>query len=90
METPDPPAHSFIVKIWIEEAGKGQTRPTWRGHIVHVPGGERGYLKGLGDITDFITPYFEKMNVDLGPQVNLRRWLKDRLKRFTSSGQMLS
>jgi hypothetical protein len=90
METPDPSAHSFIVKIWIEEAGKGQTRPTWRGHIVHVPGGERRYLKSLGDIIDFITPYLEEMNVALGLRVNVRRWLKESLKHFTSSGQKFS
>ena len=90
METPDPSVHSFIVKIWIEEAGKERARRKWRGHIVHVPDGERRYLKRLGDIADFIVPYLEELEVDLGPQVGIRRWLKYRLRHIASGGHKFS
>ena len=57
--------HSFIVKVWLEETSAEGGRATWRGHITHVPSGERRYLKDLDDITSFIAPYLEKMGVEL-------------------------
>jgi hypothetical protein len=57
--------HSFIVKIWLEEAAEDHHRGKWRGHITHVPGGERRYLKNLGEIVAFIAPYLESMGVRL-------------------------
>ena len=55
--------HPFIVKIWIEETAEEAGQATWRGHITHVPTGERRYLKDLDDITAFIAPYLEKMGM---------------------------
>jgi hypothetical protein len=57
----EPYVHSFIVKVWVEEPAHGADRPNWRGHVTHVPGGERRYLKDLGDIVDFIAPYLEQI-----------------------------
>ena len=61
--------HSFIVKIWLEEEEKGR----WRGHVTHVPGGERQYVEALTDVVEFISPYVEGMR--LGSKGRLRRWL---------------
>ena len=61
--------HSFIVRIWLEE----EDRACWRGHITHVPGGERQYVEQLSDIADFIAPYVPGMKS--GPRGVLRRWL---------------
>lgn len=58
--------HSFIVKVWLEETAAEAGRATWRGHITHVPSGERRYLKDLDDITSFIVPYLESMGVEFG------------------------
>lgn len=54
--------HSFIVKIWREEVENGKL-PKWRGHITHVPGNERRYLKSLDDIADFIKTYLHRIGV---------------------------
>ncbi|HYN85764.1 MAG TPA: hypothetical protein VER32_10945 [Pyrinomonadaceae bacterium] len=67
--------HSFIVKLWVEEAS-GQVRSAvWRGYITHVPSGERRYLKDLDEITAFITPYLECIGVRVGMWGRVRRWL---------------
>jgi hypothetical protein len=55
--------HSFIIKIWREETSTETGAAIWRGHMTHVPGGERRYLAHLNDITAFINPYLEGMGV---------------------------
>ncbi len=62
--------HSFVVKVWLEEAGEGDGPPIWRGHITHVPSNQRRYVKDLEGIADFISLYLEKMGV----QIEERRW----------------
>jgi hypothetical protein len=57
--------HSFIVKVWLEETAEEVGQATWRGHITHVPSGERRYLQDLGKIAAFIAPYLEEMGVKL-------------------------
>jgi hypothetical protein len=58
--------HSFIVKVWLEETAEEIGQATWRGHITHVPSGERRYLQDLDKIAAFIAPYLERMGVRLG------------------------
>jgi hypothetical protein len=69
--------HSFIVKIWFEEISS-TGRVLWRGHITHVPGGERRYLQDLEEIAFFILPYLEAMGVRTGAcervSRRLHRW----------------
>jgi hypothetical protein len=64
--------HSFIVKIWLEEPSEDHQKGRWRGHITHVPGGERRYLKSLGEIVTFIVPYLVSMGVRLEAYWRLR------------------
>jgi hypothetical protein len=54
---------SFIIKVWLEETPIETDQPTWRGHITHVPGGERRYLQKLDEICLFIAPYLQAMGV---------------------------
>ncbi len=68
-------SHPFVVRIWLEVAAHGSRGATWRGHITHVPSGERRYLRNLQDITTFIAPYLEEMGVKLGLLWQVRRWL---------------
>jgi hypothetical protein len=70
--------HSFIIKIWREEISVETSHAVWRGHITHVPGGERRYLKSLDDIPTFITAYIEEMGVKLTLRWRIKRWLKQR------------
>ena len=48
---------AFVIRIWLEDSLR------WRGHITHVPSGERRYIEDLSEIDDFIWPYLEKMGV---------------------------
>jgi hypothetical protein len=67
---------SFIVKIWLEEpAGKGGPA-VWRGHITHVPSGERQYLEDLDKIKGFMLPYLQAMGVRQVRWPKARHWLK--------------
>ena len=67
--------HSFIVKIWLEKTVQKAGHAVWRGHITHVPGGERRYLKDLDDILVFVAPYLEHMGIKFGMRQRLKRWL---------------
>lgn len=70
--------HSFIVKIWLEEPAGGNRRATWRGHITHVPSGERRYLKNLWQIVAFIAPYLIAMGVKLNLSLRIQEWRQRR------------
>jgi hypothetical protein len=71
--------HSFIIKIWIEEPSEAGGA-TWRGHVTHVPGGERRYIRDLDQIRDFIAPYLEEMGVRFRVCFRVQQWTS-RLKR---------
>jgi hypothetical protein len=68
--------HSFIVKLWLEPSADKYSQDTWRGNITHVPDGRRQYLRELDDITDFIEPYIEEMNVKVRKRGLFGRWLR--------------
>ncbi len=68
--------HSFIIRIWLEETDEEAGRVTWRGHITHVPSGERRYLKDLDDILAFIAPRLKEMGVKFGLCWQIKEWLR--------------
>lgn len=76
MNTPECMYCSFIVKLWIEEGASGRGSGVWRGHVTHVPSGNRHYVKDLNEIARFIAPYLEAMGVRPTPRPGLGRWLK--------------
>ena len=55
--------HSFIVKIWPEGMDGDEDQATWHGHITHIPGGERRYLKDLDEIVTFVALYLKRIGV---------------------------
>jgi len=74
--------HSFIIKLWLEQPPEdGADSATWHGHITHVPGGERAYLKDLDAATAFITSYLEAYGVRFGASGRFAR----RLRRLLAS-----
>jgi hypothetical protein len=81
MDSLEPGAQSFIVKVWVEDNTEAGGRGEFRGHITHVTSHERRYLKNLGEIEDFITPYLEEMGVKLGVRWQIRHWLKRLMAR---------
>ena len=66
MDLPEASIHSFVVRIWLEEEASETQDAVWRGHITHIPSGERQYIQQLRDLHVFITPYLEAMGVQLG------------------------
>jgi len=73
----EPETHSFIIKFWLEEEADDGRR-LWRGHITHVPDGNRRYLRRLKDILDFISPYLERSSSASGRWA----WLSGRFGWF--------
>jgi len=69
---------SFIIKFWLEEATEGERRAVWRGHITHVPSGERRYVRSLDDILDFISPYLEAIGGEAGGRRTFWAWLNQK------------
>jgi hypothetical protein len=51
--------HSFIIRLWLEETVGETGQPVWRGHVTHVPSGERRYVQDLNQILAFVAPYLE-------------------------------
>jgi hypothetical protein len=74
MDTTESKVHSFIVKLWLEDAGDEKGSAGWRGHITHVPSGKRRYLKTLDDILTFVNPYVPEPGWMHGPRNH--RWLR--------------
>ena len=73
----EPSVHSFIIKLWFEQASEDAAdSTTWHGHITHVPGGERAYLKDLGGATDFITTYLEASGVRVSAPRRFAHWFR--------------
>jgi hypothetical protein len=81
MDLSESNSQSFIVKVWVEDSAEEAGKAVWHGHITHVPGGERRYLKNLSEIEDFIAPHLEAMGVRLGTRWRVRRWLNRLMDR---------
>ena len=69
-------AHSFIVKLWLEEAEGKSNQLTWHGYITHVPSGSRRYVKTLNEIPEFINQYVSNAPVQVGLKSRVSSWLK--------------
>lgn len=67
---------SFIIKVWLEETVEEAGQAVWRGHITHVPSGDRRYLQALDDVSRFIVPYLEAMGVKTGGRRQVKEWLR--------------
>jgi hypothetical protein len=76
MDSLEPKAQSFIVKVWVEDITEAGGQGEFRGHITHVTSHERHYLKNLGEIEKFIAPYLEEMVVKLDPSWRVVNWFK--------------
>jgi hypothetical protein len=74
MDAPESKVHSFIVKLWLEDAVDETELAGWRGYVTHVPSGKRCYLQTLDDILGFVKPYVPEVEGTRDPRD--RRWLK--------------
>jgi hypothetical protein len=62
----DTPSHTFIIRIWLEEAAGATTPAVWRGHVTHVLDKQRRYVQSLGEMQRFIAAYLREMGVAVG------------------------
>ena len=69
--------HSFVVKIWLEDADEQEETQKWRGHVTHVPSHQRRYVDDLNGISQFISLYLEEMGVGERWR-GIRGWLRGR------------
>jgi hypothetical protein len=76
VESIEATSHPFVVRIWLEENAREARGARWRGHITHVPSGERQYLAKLDDIVQFMVPYLEEMGVRVSLARRAREWLR--------------
>ncbi len=65
--------HSFVVKVWLEERAPRGGKATWRGHVTHVPSGERRYVTDADEIADFVVSYLQRLGVRVGLAWRIRR-----------------
>jgi len=63
----DTPSHTFVVRIWLEEAAGATAPGLWRGHITHVLDEQRRYVQSLEEIDAFIAGYLREMGVPEDP-----------------------
>jgi len=68
--------HSFVIKLWLDDAGREGGQVAWRGYITHVSSGTRRYIKDVDDIVKFIEPYLEAMGAVKGLRRRIGKWLK--------------
>jgi hypothetical protein len=67
---------SFVIKVWLEDTGEEAARATWRGHITHVPSGEKRYFKSPEEVTAFIASRLEAMGATPQPRDWAERWIE--------------
>ena len=69
--------HSFVIKMWLE-ATPTDAKKSWRGHITHIPGGERLYVTSVFCILNFVTSYLKSMGIKFGRFWWIKDWLNSR------------
>ena len=75
MDSPEDQTQSFIVRVWLERKAHGRHGAVWRGHVTHVPSGDRAYIDQVDSVAAFMLPYLARMGVWLGPRTRLRLWV---------------
>lgn len=76
MDLAESTVHSFIVKLWLEDADSEAGRLKWHGSITHVPSGTRRQFRELSEITDFIEQYVDDNDDRANRRSRLRSWLR--------------
>jgi len=75
MDLSEAQLHSFIIKLWLEDAAGKGNRSAWSGQIRHVPGGEHRYIKNFDEMTEFMRPYLTSGNTEHGSR-GMSKWIK--------------
>lgn len=68
MQASETSVHSFMIRLWQEEAQVSSQLDHWRGHITHIPGNQRRYIEDLDAIKDFIESHLRGAHADATPK----------------------
>jgi len=52
-------AHSFVLRLWLEEGASQAGGTLWRGHITHVMSRVRRHIEDLDEIKAFVEIYLQ-------------------------------
>lgn len=75
MDLYEPHTHTFVIRLWLEEAAQEQGETLWRGHITHLLTKNRRYLQTPDDIVLFLLPYLSEMGVRVQLRWRIKWWL---------------
>jgi len=78
MDLTESDVQSFIVKLWIEGTAEVEQRRLSHGYVTHVSSGERRYVKGLDEVTEFIVEHLEQSGVKVEKRWRVTLWSKRR------------
>jgi hypothetical protein len=53
-------AHSFVLRIWLEEAPQGPEPGRWRGHITNVLTGRQRAVERFSHIEEFLAQHLRE------------------------------
>lgn len=59
-------AHSFVLRIWLEEAPQGPEPGRWRGHITNVLTGRKRAVERFSQIEEFLAQHLKARDFDSG------------------------
>jgi hypothetical protein len=62
----------FIVRLWREGDASTSKRPSWRGCVTRVPGGERFYARKPDDMPALVASQIHESGIPLGWYWHLR------------------
>lgn len=65
----------FVVRIWPEDLAARGRRTVWRGHITHVPSGDRRHFESLDQPARFISSYLAERGWGATMGQRIRWWL---------------
>jgi hypothetical protein len=55
-----PEAHSFVLRIWLEDAPTGEDPARWRGRITHVLDERSRVVRGFHHVEEFVKEYVQQ------------------------------
>ena len=53
-------AHSFVLRLWLEESASEASGTLWRGHITHAMSRVRRHIEDLDEIKAFVELYLQR------------------------------
>lgn len=56
---PTEPSLSFVIRLWREETAVSPEGAVWRGHVTHVPSGQKHYFQDVATLDELFESYLQ-------------------------------